>query len=159
VNSLWLRNVATGSDAQVVPHSANIPSVAFSPDGNYIYFLKAENAITSDFNLYRTPVLGGMAKAVISDVDSGVTFSPDGQRMAYIRGNDPEAGKYRLLSTNLDGSDEKVLLRTTWPSVRSLCPQVEQSARRQTPESWRSGGCWIPCFSVLYISVLRLMSR
>jgi serine/threonine protein kinase len=110
LNSLWLRNVATGSDAQVVPPSANIASVTFSPDGNYIYFRKAENAIASDFNVYRTPVLGGMAKAVISDVDSGVTFSPDGQRMAYIRGNDPEPGKYRLLSANLDGSDEKVLL-------------------------------------------------
>jgi hypothetical protein len=29
--------------------------------------------------------------------------------MAYIRANDPETGKYRLLSANLDGSDEKVL--------------------------------------------------
>ena len=29
--------------------------------------------------------------------------------MAYMRANDPETGKYRLLSSNLDGSDEKVL--------------------------------------------------
>jgi eukaryotic-like serine/threonine-protein kinase len=43
------------------------------------------------------------------DVDSSITFSPDGRRMAYIRGNDPEAGKYRLLSANLDGTDQKVL--------------------------------------------------
>ena len=122
LNSLWLRNVATGSDTQVVPPSATIPSVAFSPDGNYIYFRKAENAIASDFNVYRTPVLGGTAKAVVHDVDSGVTFSPDGQRMAYIRGNDPEPGKYRLLSANLDGSDEKVLLIASMQSglARSL---------------------------------------
>ena len=32
-----------------------------------------------------------------------------GQRMAYIRANDPDPGKYRLLSANLDGSDETVL--------------------------------------------------
>ena len=109
LNSLWLRNVATGSDTQVVPPSATIPYVAFSPDGNYIYFRKAENAIASDFNIYRAPVLGGTPKIVVRDVDSAAAFSPDGRRMAYIRGNNPETGKYRVLDANLDGSDEKVL--------------------------------------------------
>jgi len=109
LNSLWLRNIATGSDTQVVPPSATMPNVAFSPDGNYIFFRKAENAIASDFNIYRAPVLGGTPKAVVHDVDSTFAFSPDGRRMAYIRGNNPETGKYRLLEPNLDGSDEKVL--------------------------------------------------
>ena len=109
LNSLWLRNVATGSDTQVVPPSATIPNVAFSPDGNYVYFRKAENGINSDFSIYRAPVLGGTPQIVVVDVDSAIAFSPDGRRMAYIRANDPETGKYRLLSANLDGSDEKVL--------------------------------------------------
>ena len=109
LNSLWLRNVATGSDTQVVPPSAAIANVAFSPDGNYIFFRKAENAIASDFNIYRAPVLGGTPKSVVHDVDSAFAFSPDGRRMAYIRANNPETGKYRLLHANLDGSDEKVL--------------------------------------------------
>jgi serine/threonine protein kinase len=109
LNSLWLRNVATGSDTQIVPPSATIPNVAFSPDGNYVYFRKALNGINSDFNIYRTPILGGTPQEVAQDVDSTVTFSPDGGRMAYFRGNDPETGKYRLLSAKLDGSDEKVL--------------------------------------------------
>jgi Tol biopolymer transport system component/predicted Ser/Thr protein kinase len=109
LNSLWLRNVATGSDTQVIPPAATITNVAFSPDGNYIFFRKAENAIASDFNVYRAPVLGGTPKSVAHDVDSAFTFSPDGRRMAYIRANNPETGKYRLLAANLDGSDEKVL--------------------------------------------------
>ena len=109
LNSLWLRNVATGSDTQVVPPSATIPNVSFSPDGNYIYYRKTENAIASVFNIYRAPVLGGTPKTVAQDVDSAFTFSPDGKRMAYIRANAPEVGKYRLLSANVDGSDEKVL--------------------------------------------------
>ena len=109
LNSLWLRNVATGSDTQVVPPSATIPNAAFSPDGNYVYFRKAENGINSDFSIYRAPVLGGTPQVVVLDVDSAVAFSPDGRRMAYFRANDPETGKYRLLSANLDGSEEKVL--------------------------------------------------
>ena len=108
-SSLWLRNIATGSDTQVVPPSATIAAIAFSPDGNYIYFRKAENAINSDFSVYRVPILGGSPQVVVVDVDSSITFSPDGKRMAYIRANDPEAGKYRVLSANLDGSDEKIL--------------------------------------------------
>src|SRR5271154_3609780 len=90
LNSLWLRNVATASDTQIVPPSATIHNVAFSPDGNYVYFRKAENAIASDFNVYRTPVLGGTPQIVVRDVDSSVTFSPDGARMAYFRANDPD---------------------------------------------------------------------
>jgi serine/threonine protein kinase/roadblock/LC7 domain-containing protein len=109
LNSLWLRNIATASDTQIVPPSATIPNVAFSPDGNYVYFRKAENMINSDFNIYRTPVLGGTPQTVVRDVDSAFAFSPDGTRMAYFRANNPETGKYRFLSAKLDGSDEKVL--------------------------------------------------
>ena len=108
-SSVWLRNIATASDTQVLPPSATVASVAFSPDGNYIYFRQAQNAINSDFNVYRVPILGGTPQVVVHDVDSAMTFSPDGKRIAYIRANDPEAGKYRLLSANLDGSDEKIL--------------------------------------------------
>src|SRR5215467_1098166 len=109
-NSLWLRNVATGSNTQVVPRSSTtIRSAAFSPDGNYVYFRQAANGLNTDFNLYREPVLGGTPQAVVYDIDSSISFSPDGKRMAFIRANDPEAGKYRLLSANLDGTDQKVL--------------------------------------------------
>jgi eukaryotic-like serine/threonine-protein kinase len=108
-NSLWLRNIATASDTQIVPPSASIPNVAFSPDGNYVYFRKAENFINSDFSIYRTPVLGGTPTKIVNDVDSSIAFSPDGTRMAYFRANDPETGKVWLLSSKLDGSDEKIL--------------------------------------------------
>jgi serine/threonine protein kinase len=125
LNSLWLRNVATASDTQIVPPSATIANVAFSPDGNYVYFRKAENAINSDFNIYRTPVLGGTPQVVARDVDSAITFSPDGARMAYFRANDPDTGKYRLLSAKLDGSDEKVLRITSrWNPPAALAGVV-----------------------------------
>ncbi len=109
LNSLWLRNVATGSDTQVLPPSASIRNVAFSPDGNYIYYRQALNGIASDFNIYRVPVLGGTPRVAVHDVDTAFAFSPDGRRMAYQRANAPETGKYHLLTANLDGSDEKTV--------------------------------------------------
>jgi len=55
------------------------------------------------------PVLGGTPQLILHDLDTGITFSPDGHRIAYARANDPEVGKYRLLTANSDGSDEAIL--------------------------------------------------
>jgi eukaryotic-like serine/threonine-protein kinase len=110
LQSLWLRNVPTGSDTQVItPSPSRYESLAFSPDGNYIYFRKAENAIQTYWNLYRSPVLGGIPQLVVRNVDTDISFSPDGHRIAYIRRNDPEVGKYRILSASLEGKGESLL--------------------------------------------------
>jgi eukaryotic-like serine/threonine-protein kinase len=108
--SLWLRNVPTGSDTQVIPPEAtDYRSLAFSPDGNYIYFRKANSALRSSWDMYRAPVLGGTPQSVAHDVDAGPAFSPDGSHMTYARDNDPEVGKFRLLMANPDGSGETIL--------------------------------------------------
>jgi len=130
--SLWLRNVPTGSDTQVIPASADFyRDLAFSPDGNYIYFRKAANLQGTQFDLYRAPVLGGTPKAIVRDIDSDLAFSPDGHRIAYVRANDPEPGKYRLLTANPDGSDETVLkithsTRGTDPTHLTWSPDGQQ---------------------------------
>ena len=107
--SLWLRHVPTNSDTQVIPPADAIyTDLNFSPDGDYIYFIKAEAAIQSVRDLYRAPVLGGAPKLVIHDIDSGISFSPDGKRIAFMRDNDPDVGKYQFRTANVDGSDEKM---------------------------------------------------
>ena len=133
LESLWLRNVPTGSDTQIVQASASsYGSLAFSPDGNYIYFRKARNAAQTFFDLYRVPVLGGTSQKIVLNVDSVITFSPDGHRMAYARGSDPEIDKYRLLTANLEGNDEKVLLigpAEEQPDYLAWSPQGSEIAR------------------------------
>jgi eukaryotic-like serine/threonine-protein kinase len=131
--ALWLRNVPTGSDAQIIPPSGAIyRSLAFSPDGNSIYFRKAADQTGTSFNLYRAPVLGGSPQQIGRDIDSDITFSPDGKRMAYCRGNDPVVGQWRLLSANPDGTDEKVLLvkekASSPPQQLSWSPDGKQIA-------------------------------
>ena len=110
LQSLWLRNIPTSSDTQVIPPApASYKSLAFSPDGNYLYFIKAADATNTHFDLYRAPVLGGVPQTVVRAIDSDLTFSPDGHRLAFARANAPEAGKYGLTMVNLDGTDEQVL--------------------------------------------------
>jgi serine/threonine protein kinase len=110
LQSLWLRNIPTNSDTQVIPPSpASYKSLAFSPDGNYLYFIRAVDATNTNFDLYRAPVLGGTPQTVVRGIDSDSTFSPDGHRMAFARAHDPDPGKFRVLTANLDGSNEKVV--------------------------------------------------
>jgi len=119
--SLWLRNVPSGSNTQVLePDVFGLYGPTFSVDGSYIYYRKSVDATNSDLELYRLPVLGGTPQLVVKDVDAGPALSPDSKQMAYARANDPDAGKYRLLLANLDGSDEKVLQIAAVPVPLSL---------------------------------------
>jgi serine/threonine protein kinase len=112
LSSVWLRNIPTNSNTQVLaPQLANYRNFIFAPDGNFFYFAKAVNSIGDTWQVFRAPVLGGTPQAVSLDVDSNITFSPDGQTIAYVRQNDPDVGKYLLLTANADGSGEKVVAR------------------------------------------------
>jgi serine/threonine protein kinase len=114
LQSLWLRNIPTGSDTQVIPPApASYKALAFSPDGNYLYFIKAVDATNTNFDLSRAPVLGGTPQTIVRGIDSDITFSPEGHRLAFARANSPEIGKYSLISVNLDGSDEQSLFVAT----------------------------------------------
>ncbi|MGB8325212.1 MAG: protein kinase [Candidatus Acidiferrum sp.] len=108
--SLMVRQVATGSDVQVLPPEVRVfYGLTFSPDGNYIYFTASgkDNPLFS--SLYKMPVLGGSTVEVLRDIDTGPGFSPDGKRFAFLRG-DPVKAEVHLLVANVDGSGERMLV-------------------------------------------------
>jgi eukaryotic-like serine/threonine-protein kinase len=59
--------------------------------------------------LYRAPLLGGTPQKLISDMDSNITFSPDGQKFAFMRYDNPERGKYQLIIHAVESGEERVL--------------------------------------------------
>jgi len=94
MESMWLRNIATGGDTQTIPpESAQYRNLQFSPDANYIYFERAANTRGTSWDVFRAPVLGGSPQRILRDVDTDLAFSPDARAMAYIRANDPDVGK------------------------------------------------------------------
>ncbi len=126
--SLWLRNVPTKSNTQIVPPSDDrYYSVNFSPDGNSIYFTKDEKTEKNVFSLYRAPVLGGSPERIVHDIASGISFSPDRARIVFIRKKHNE-GEGDLLIANVDGSGEKLLSK--------------QNTRVDSP-AWSPDGKWI----------------
>jgi len=108
--SLWLRNVPTNSNTQVMPpEPLEYLGVRFSLDGNYLYFVRGEMGQPLRY-LYRAPVLGGTPQKLITDVDTNITFSPDGRSLAYGVQNNPELGKFRLVTHSLETGEEKTLV-------------------------------------------------
>jgi serine/threonine protein kinase len=107
-NSVRVRQVATGSDVEVVPPGLEVRGVSFSPDGNYIYYLQVDNPTSSYSTLFQVPSLGGSPRKMLFDVDTEPSFSPDGKRFAFVRGF-PHLNQSAVMVANADGSDARKL--------------------------------------------------
>ncbi|MGC1087112.1 MAG: protein kinase, partial [Candidatus Acidiferrum sp.] len=111
LQALWLRHIPTGSNTQLLaPAATRYAGLTFSPDSNYIYCVRRDEAEHTLASLYSSPVLGGTPRLLIKDVDSRVTFSPDGKRFAFLR-EDHDSPTFELLVANSDGSPDRTLFR------------------------------------------------
>ncbi len=108
--SLNVRQVATGSDVQILPpDEVWIWGLTFSPDANYIDFVRSEKPNFTDTFLYRIPALGGTPHlAMQGGIDFGSSYSPDGRQFAFLRVNS-DIGKADILIAKADGTDQRLL--------------------------------------------------
>lgn len=116
--SLWVRDVATNSNVQIVPPAEILyHGLTFSPDGNYVFYVRAEKGDSWLMGtLYQVPKLGGTPKKLLSDVYSPVTLSPDGRRLAFVRS---AAEEDALIVANADGTGEQTLATLHAPEAFS----------------------------------------
>ena len=107
--SLWMRHVATKSDVQILPPDlVSFAGLSFSPDGNYIYFVRSDKS-TQNYNyLYTMPVLGGSPRQLIRDIDSPVSFSPDGKQFVFMRGI-PDSDVIQLRIAGAEDTGDRLL--------------------------------------------------
>ena len=109
--SLRVRQVATGSNTEVVAAEAGVP-VGFptvTPDGGFIDFLRGNNWRRS---LQRVPFLGGAHRTIVEHLSSPVGWSPDGMRMAFIRHDGTQS---ELIIADANGGGERVLAKRQVP--------------------------------------------
>ncbi len=115
-HGIFVRQLATGSEALVVHGTEEeVNGITFSPDGNYLYY-NLQTPGTGLSTLYVVPSLGGSPRKLIVDVDSPVSFSPDGKNFVFVR-NAPKMSS--LIVASADGSGEKPLVVLPAPAAFS----------------------------------------
>ncbi len=114
-DSLWVRQVSTGSLVKIVPDSeSKIGPTAFSRDGEFVYYSVFDNPLGT---LFQVPVLGGSPRRIMAGVTSPVTLSPDGKQLAFVR---PSTSESNLFVANSDGSGERKIASRKLPAYFSF---------------------------------------
>src|SRR5262249_43131531 len=126
-HSLWMKDLLSGSGMRVLPPMNNAYyDVTFSPDGAYVYYTTPTKEHPNR-TIFRVPSTGGREEVIAYDAISPITFSPDQQRIAFVRFHPPESS---IVLTNSDGSGNEQIL----------------SSRNKTAayEGWCSDLSWSP---------------
>jgi DNA-binding winged helix-turn-helix (wHTH) protein/Tol biopolymer transport system component len=112
--SLWVRQLAKPGAAQVFPPNEMVlGNIGFSPDGEYLYFLRYDPK-TWRANLVRMPSLGGPLEELNHNVSTSISFSPDGTQFVFGRGDSKgfrDARELAIVVASADGSSETEVAR------------------------------------------------
>ena len=139
---LWLHHIATSSKTQILPsEDVDFRGLTFSPDGNSIYFVRTRKEIGSFKDLYAMPMLGGLAQLLAKDIDTPVSFSPDGRQFVYLEGFGPPYGN-KIRIANADGSGNRVLATLTG-----------------TSSNFQAGPAWSPDGRTVVVSLMLVGDR
>ena len=105
---LVVTNIATStSSVAVPPEDVQYIGITFSRD-NALYFTRKENH--GPGILYRLAWPDTNLIKVKTDVDSPISFSPPGDRFAFVR-HDETTNEYWLMLSNIDGTGDRVVAR------------------------------------------------
>jgi Tol biopolymer transport system component len=134
--SIWLADLASGRLRQLTPWRSGVENVpaSFSPDGAVLAFSQTRE--DGGHRALAMPVAGGPATVLARDAMEPV-FSPDGERVAFLRGHratfkypESEVAAFvtDLFVARSDGSEARRLTAT--PAARELFPSWDPSGAR-----------------------------
>lgn len=137
--SLWLRQTdeldGTGKKLNPKPDFGNYKALSFAPNSKQIYYLVfTPQAVGS---LYKISITSDTAQLVAENVDSSVSFSPDGAKIAFLRRKTGE-GIEQIILSDADGGNEKTLAEKKLPEFFSV-------TSRETGLAWSPDGKTIAC--------------
>jgi Tol biopolymer transport system component len=121
--SLWVKQIATGSEAQVVGPGPGryINQPIFSPDGNYIFYEHTDPQNEDENVLLSVPSLGGSSQKILSDITTPVSFSPDGKQIVFAHYDVGEKNSQLVIAGN-DGSGRHVIVEREQLAVNGGAP-------------------------------------
>ena len=102
--SLWIRQITAAPAKSLLPFTGNLYiGLTFSPDSNFVYYVTHDKTKGKGV-LYSLSILGGDPRKLLEEIDSPVTFAPDGKSFGFIRETINEGSKVQsLVIADLDG--------------------------------------------------------
>ena len=112
--SLFVKQVARSNEVEIVPSAAvTYRGLTFSLDGNSVYYVLQEQNNPIQL-LYQVPVLGGVPRKILVDIDTPITIAPDQSQFAFVRRSRGK-GEDSLMIAQIDGSHERVIASRKGP--------------------------------------------
>ncbi|MBV9622783.1 MAG: protein kinase [Acidobacteria bacterium] len=120
---LWVKQIATGSEAQVVPPGAGdfVGRPTFSPDGDYIFYDHTDPQNEDETLLFSIPTLGGTPQRILDDLSTPVSFAPGGKQMVFAH-FDFGQKKAQLVIAGSDGSNRHVIAEREGLAINGSSP-------------------------------------
>jgi Tol biopolymer transport system component/DNA-binding winged helix-turn-helix (wHTH) protein len=111
--SIWLRQLATNTNVEIVPGAGRIFGLEFANSGEYLYFVKGDPTA-----LYRISLFGGVPTKLIDELSGKFSISADDRQIAIIRPaiNRNGLDEVSLVIANSDGTAERTLLVAIYPN-------------------------------------------
>jgi len=110
--SIWIRELTTNTNTEIVSPSDDIIGMAFAHSGQYLYFVKGNSSA-----LYRVSLPGDVPVKILERLEGKFSLSPDDSRIAFIRVSTNSNGQqeHALIVANSDGANERTLLSRQYP--------------------------------------------
>ena len=117
-SSIWLRQLATNTNVEIVPPGEVIYGLAFANSGEYLYFVRGAPRTA----LYRVSLFGGVPTKIVEKPEGDFSVSFDDSQIAFIRQVTHPDGlrEHHLIIVNADGTGERVLFVGTYPHVLNV---------------------------------------
>jgi Tol biopolymer transport system component len=121
-HSLWIWDLKSGEKHELLPPApALVWGIRFTLDGKHLFYTTTEPNTTIS-TLHRLTLRDDSAhdsRPVVVNIDSPVAISPDGKKIAFVRGF-PGQHRDALILADVDGTNEKEIISRQHPNKFSL---------------------------------------
>jgi hypothetical protein len=147
--SVVVKQLSSDSDVVILPPSSgalyDAPSV--TPDGGFVDVLvRRRDAPGANPGILRVPFLGGTPRRIVDGAVSGIGWSPDGQRMAFVK-LDRATQSTSLVVADAQGQNTRVLLTRRAPSYFANV-QFNRGSGPPARPSWSTDGRWVAAVGI-----------